>query len=154
AASTYAAVRAARQSQVLNEAYQRARGAIAEEEALESQYRLEPGRALIDQGIAAAAAFDAALGEVSRHQDQRETALATELLAAHARYRSAVDRLIAAVAAGDGAGARAIDEAEADPAFARIAARVEEAAGAHIADADRRLAEVERSSWVIATATP
>jgi diguanylate cyclase len=127
AATTNTAALHAAELTHLNDAYQRARLAVAAEERLAHEYRHQPGPELRAQFQQAARSLDAAVQYLHQHGDEADRDPIATLEADHRRYRQAVHRQFAAVEADDEPQVLALDE-EIEPLFERIAADVEEGA--------------------------
>jgi len=109
----------------MNDAYQRARFAVATEERLAHEYRHKPRpetRGGFDQ---AAGSLDAAVQFLQQHGDEADRDPIATLMADHRRYLQAVQRLFAAVDAGDQRRVLAIEAEESGPLFDTIEAQVE-----------------------------
>ena len=119
-----------------SDVYQQARFAVGQEESLERKYRLEPSPEVRHQYSLAVAALESSLERVTRGDvGPGDRAEARHLLAVHAQYLGSIDRMYAAVDAGDFEGALALDAQQVDPRFGVIASTVNAAAREH-----RRLA--------------
>jgi len=108
----------------LNDAYQRARFAVATEDGLAHEYRHKPGPELRARFAQAARSLNAAVQYLHQHGDAADRDPIVTLEADHRRYLQAVYRLFAAVDAGDQRRILALDE-EIEPLFERIEADVE-----------------------------
>ncbi len=144
----------ARHASELSDEYQQARYAVGAEESLERKYRLEPGIAIRASHREAAATLVAALERVGRDGEDPDRASAAEVLATHTRYLGAIDRMFAAVDAGDTARVNAIDGDEVDPLFGAIEARVDAAADARHAAALGQLDALTRTERLVFLLTP
>jgi diguanylate cyclase (GGDEF)-like protein len=94
----------------MNDAYQRARFAVATEELLEHRYRHEPGgqvRAGFEQAVRS---LDAAVRFLHEHGDEADRQPIATLAADHRRYVQAVYQQFAAVDAGDQRRVLALEE--------------------------------------------
>jgi diguanylate cyclase (GGDEF)-like protein len=132
----------------VSDAYAHARFAVGEEESLERKYRLEPSREVRANHDAAASELVAALQDAARSGTPADRVLTDRLLGLHRGYLGAIDRLFAAVDAGDTGRVAAIDSSQADPLFHAIETQVFDAAAAHrevAADALHGLRSTERS---------
>jgi diguanylate cyclase len=152
--STNRAARQADRLSRLSDAYQEARFAVAAEESLERKYRLEPGPEVRQRYQQAAAALLAALDGVRQGGDAKDRALVAKVEAEHARYLDGIDRMFAAVDAGDTKRVLAIDGAETEPAFAAIEAQVNAAADAHHEQALASLRALRNTEAMVLVATP
>jgi diguanylate cyclase (GGDEF)-like protein len=145
---TNQAARRVNVSTQLSDAYQRARVAVGEEESLERKYRLEPGREVLSNYEGAAQELEVALRDIARIGTPADRALAGRLLKVHDRYLQAIDRMFAAVDAGDTKRVLTVDADEVDPRFVAIEGQVSNAATTHRVVASRdlhRLGGVEHS---------
>jgi signal transduction histidine kinase/DNA-binding response OmpR family regulator len=138
----------------LSDKYEQARYAVGAEESLERKYRLEPSAEVRAKHRAAAADLFAALAYVRQTGDQTDRALVDQVIALHGRYLDALERMFAAVDAGDSERVLAIDNTEVDPSFGSIEEQVDRAANAHHEQAIERLAELEQTESLIFIATP
>jgi len=154
ALSTYRAGSAAKHSSELSDAFEQARFAVATEESLERKYRLEPGAEVRAGHRQAAASLLAALERARAGGDSAAVALVGDVLKMHDEYLLAIDRMFAAIDHGDTARANEIDEAEVDPRFDAMEARVVAAADAHHAAAVQRLDELADVQASVLVATP
>jgi len=137
----------------LSDVYERARFAVGEEESLERKYRLEPGREVRTKYEAAAGDLVRALREIRRAGVPADRALADDLLRTHTRYLGAIGRMFAAVDAGDTRRVLSIDARGVDPLFGAIEERVNAAAAAHHAAAERSLRALRATDQFVLTAT-
>jgi diguanylate cyclase (GGDEF)-like protein len=102
----------------------------------------------------AAVALRIALNFLERHANPHDVGDARQAGVDHQRYQAATGRLLAAVAAGDAARARAIDAREVQPNFAVLAERLAEGA---LDEQDRvatRLAALRRLGETLVVAAP
>ena len=155
--AAYSTNRSARQADRLSrlsDAYQQARFAVAAEESLERKYRLEPGPEVRQRYQQAAAALLAALEDVRQGGEQADRALEERLDAEHDRYLDAIERMFAAVDAGDTKRVLAIDENQVDPLFGSIEEQVNAAADAHHQAALAGLGALRRQETLVVAATP
>ena len=152
--STYQAGNAAKQFSELSDAFEQARFAVATEESLERKYRLEPSAKVRERHREAAAALSAALDRARRLGEAADGVLIGEVLAMHAEYLRAIEHMFAAIDAADTAAANQIDEAEVDPRFDAMEARVVAAADAHHVAAVRRLDDLADVQTSVLLATP
>ena len=154
AASTRRSARTASRSSVLAAAYNRAFNDVAAEESLERKYRLEPGSAVRDRHRHAGDDLQQALNDVYARGTSGDRALVTSLRSLHAGYVTAIERLFAAVDAGDPVIVLRIDNDEVDPAFGRISDLVQVATDEHARAAQQTLGQLHRvESAVFATTT-
>ena len=152
--STYRAGTAAKHSSELSDAFEQARFAVATEESLERKYRLEPAAEVRAGHRQAAVSLLAALARARVGGDSGDVALVGDVLAMHDEYLLAIDRMFAAIDAGDTARANEIDEAEVDPRFDAMEARVVAAADVHRTAAEQRLDELAYVQTSVLVATP
>jgi diguanylate cyclase (GGDEF)-like protein len=142
ALSTYRTATAAKRFSELSNAFEQARFAVAAEESLNRKYRLQPSAEVLGRHREAAASLLAALRRARELGEPADDALIGDVLAMHKEYLLAIDRMFAAVDAGDAAAGNEIDRTDVDPKFDEIEARVFAAADAHRAAAVRRLDEL------------
>jgi diguanylate cyclase len=152
--STNRAARQADRLSQLSDSYQQARFAVGAEESLERKYRLEPGAKVRAKFNGAAGSLLAALNEVQRRGDVQDQALVAQIEAQHARYLDGIQRMFAAVDAGDDKRVLAIDGGETEPAFAAIEAQVNTAADARHAQALVALRALRSTEAMVLVATP
>jgi diguanylate cyclase (GGDEF)-like protein/PAS domain S-box-containing protein len=152
--STYRAGNAVKQFDELSDAFEQARFAVATEESLERKYRLEPSAKVREMHREAAAALSAALDRARRVGEAADGVLIGEVLAMHMEYLRAIEHMFAAIDAGDTTAANQIDEAEVDPRFDAMEARVDAAADARHVAAVRRLDDLADVQTSVLLATP
>ena len=152
--STNRAARQADRLSRLSDAYQQARFAVGAEESLERKYRLEPGTEVRARFQQAAASLRAALQEVRRRGDVQDQILVAQVEAEHARFLDGIQRMFAAVDAGDDKRVLAIDGAETEPAFTAIEAQVNTAADARHTQALAALRALRSTEAMVMVATP
>jgi diguanylate cyclase (GGDEF)-like protein len=155
--AAYSTNRAARQADHLSrlsDAYQQARFAVAAEESLERKYRLEPGPEVRQRYQRAVAALVAELDVVHERGNREDQALAEQVEADHGRYLDGIERMFAAVDAGDIKRVVAIDGGETEPAFEAIEARVNAAADARHNQALASLDALRSTETFVMVATP
>lgn len=121
---------AAQRAALLGDAFTDARYAVGAEESLERKYRLQPSEQVRALHRAAAAAMTEALSRAEALAGAKDAALIESVLTRHTHYLLAIERMFAAVDAGDTALVNRIDGAEVDPDFDAIEARVFAAAWA------------------------
>ena len=124
----FGASTAARHAILLGDAFEEARYAVGAEESLERKYRLEPGPEVRARHRQAADAMLAGLEHARRLVEPGERPRIDRVVAAHARYLHAIDRMFAAIDRNDAALARDLDEHETDPAFDQLESYVVTAA--------------------------
>ena len=152
--ATYQAGSAARHASDISDAYQRARYSIGAEESLERKYRIEPSLAVRRQHQEAAASVVKSMERVRTLNGQADGAPIDALLAKHAAYLVAIERMFAAIDAGNAALTNTIDETEADPAFDAIETVVDAAAFAHRHAAAQYLHELASIQRKVLIAAP
>ncbi len=111
-----AATRAADAS-VISDDFARAASAVAAEESLEREYRLEPSPAVRANFDAAAAEVFVALKRARVDGTQEEADQVKKVLALHQEYLAYVDQMFVAVDRGDAAEVLRIDVEEVEPSF-------------------------------------
>jgi diguanylate cyclase (GGDEF)-like protein len=151
--STYRAANAAKRSSELSDAFEQARFAVAAEESLNRKYRLQPSQEVLARHHEAAIALLAALEHARVVGDPADGLLISDVLATHKEYLLAIDRMFAAVDAGNIARANEMDRAEVDPQFDNMEARVFAASDAHHAAAVQRLDELAHVQTNVLAAT-
>jgi diguanylate cyclase (GGDEF)-like protein/PAS domain S-box-containing protein len=152
--STFQAGTQAKHASGLANAFEEARYAVGAEESLERKYRLEPSGAVRRLHSAVAETLIASLDRARSLGAPADQVLVQEVLARHGLYLAAVERMFAAIDAGDLDVVISIDNIEADPAFAEVERLVSAAAIDHNAQAEMflgRLANVQRGVLI---ATP
>ena len=140
--STNRAAHAAKRSSELSDAFEQARFNVAAEESLNRKYRLQPSAEVLGQHREAASSLLAALETAGRLGDSVDRALVSNLIAIHQEYQLAIDRMFAAVDAGDITRANELDRTDVDPKFDLMESRIFAAYGSHGAAAVRRLGEL------------
>ncbi len=126
-----AAARRADEAGRLSDDYEQAATAVATEESLEREYRLEPGPSVRAGFDAASASLLAALSRIRVHGHAEDARTADEVAVDHAAYRTAAARLFAAVDRRDTERVLRIEGNDVDPRFLAMRARVSEAAARH-----------------------
>jgi diguanylate cyclase (GGDEF)-like protein len=149
--SAYRTANDARRSNELSDAFAQARFAVAAEESLNRKYRLQPSAAVLGRHHEAAGLLSAALERARMAAEPADRVLIGDVLAMHKEYLLAINRMFAAVDAGDLPGANEIDRTEVDPRFDLMEARVFAAADAHHAAALQRLDELAYAQTNILT---
>lgn len=119
--ATTRAVNRATAARALSISYANVRYALAAEESLGREYRLEPRVGVARGEAAAAREFASVMETIARTSPPELAAEAHNVLKLHARYVGGVRRMFAAVDARDAARARHIDLAETNPLFSAIA---------------------------------
>jgi diguanylate cyclase (GGDEF)-like protein len=140
--STNRAAHAAKRFSELSDAFEQARFAVAAEESLNRKYRLQPSAEVLARHHEAAASLLAALENARRLGEPADRALISDVLAVHKEYLLAIDRMFAAVDAGDITRANELDRTDVDPKFDNMEARIFAAYDAHGAAAVQRLSEL------------
>ena len=140
--STSRTASAAKRFSELSDAFEQARFAVSAEESLNRKYRLQPSAEVLGRHRAAATSLLTALQRARVVGEPPDRILIGDVLAIHKEYLLAVDRMFAAVDAGDIARANEMDRTEVDPQFDNMEARVFTAADAHRAAAVQRLDEL------------
>lgn len=142
ALSTYRAGNAAKHFSELRDAFEQARFAVAAEESLNRKYRLEPSAEVRGRHHEAATSLLAALERARVVGEPADGVLISDVLAMHKEYLLAIDRMFAAVDAGDTTRANEMDRTEVDPRFDNMEARIFAASDAHHVAAVQRLDEL------------
>jgi diguanylate cyclase (GGDEF)-like protein/PAS domain S-box-containing protein len=140
--STNRAASAAKRSSELSDAFEQARFDVAAEESLNRKYRLQPSAEALGRHREAASSLLAALETARRLGDPADRALVSDLIAIHQEYQLAIDRMFAAVDAGDITRANELDRTDVDPKFDIMESRIFAAYGSDGAAAVRRLGEL------------
>jgi diguanylate cyclase (GGDEF)-like protein/PAS domain S-box-containing protein len=142
ALSTYRAGNAAKRFSELSDAFEQARFAVATEESLNRKYRLQPSAEVRGRHHEAATSLLAALERARVLGEPADGVLISDMLPMHKEYLLAVDRMFAAVDAGDTTRANGMDRTEVDPRFDNMEARIFAASDAHHVAAVQRLDEL------------
>ena len=146
---------AVKQATELSNLFDQARYAVVTEESLERKYRLEPGEGRAGQPRAPPVlAMVDALTRVAATAAPEEHRIIESILLLHRRYRSAIERMFAAVDANDTNAATAIDSAEVDPAFDDIEPQVVALSDHHRTLAADRLRALTSIQTTVMVATP
>jgi diguanylate cyclase (GGDEF)-like protein/PAS domain S-box-containing protein len=140
--STNRAANAAKRFSALSDAFEQARFDVAAEESLNRKYRLQPSAEVLGRHRAAASSLVAALERARGLGEPADRALISDMLAIHKEYLLAIDRMFAAVDAGDITRANELDRTDVDPKFDIIEARIFAAYSTHGAAAAQRLDEL------------
>jgi CHASE3 domain sensor protein len=122
--STNRAANAAKRSSELSDAFEQARFAVAAEESLNRKYRLQPSPEVLGKHREAAASLSAAMERAQGLGDPADRTLISDVLAIHKEYLLAIDRMFAAVDAGDITRANELDRTDVDPKFDVMEAQV------------------------------
>lgn len=153
AATTRAAASDVSRASRVSDAYVRAQYAIAQEQSLQSTYRLEPTAGILAQHAAAGDAFTTAIQQVRDEGTRRDRELVSELRPDHNQYTDATRRMFAAVDAGDTVTANHLEGADVDPIFSSIQQRVANAAIDHSRQAQEARGSFGRTVDVILALT-
>jgi diguanylate cyclase (GGDEF)-like protein len=140
--STNRAAHAAKRFSELSDSFEQARFAVAAEESLNRKYRLQPNAEVLARHQEAAASLLAALENARRLGEPADRTLISDVLAIHREYLLAIDRMFAAVDAGDSTRANDLDRTDVDPKFDDMEARIFAAYDTHGTAAVRRLNEL------------
>jgi diguanylate cyclase (GGDEF)-like protein/PAS domain S-box-containing protein len=154
ALENYHAGLASKQANEASDAYEQARYSVGAEESLERKYRLEPGQEIRDKHARAAADLVSWLGKARALEQGKNVTTIDGVLANHAAYLAAVDRMFAAVDANDTMRVNAIDAGEADPLFDAIEHEVSGNAVPHRLEAIRQLNRLADTQQLVLIATP
>jgi diguanylate cyclase (GGDEF)-like protein/PAS domain S-box-containing protein len=152
--ATYRAGNAAKRFSELSDAFDDARSALAAEESLERKYRLEPSPEVRAGHHEAANSLLAALGRARATAEPADGPLISDVLAMHEEYLLAIDRMFAAIDAGDAIRANEIDGTEVDPRFDAMEVRIVAACDTHRAQGVQRLDELTNIQSSVLAATP
>jgi diguanylate cyclase len=152
--STDRAARQAIRLSNLSVAYQDARFAVALEESLERKYRLEPSPEVRARFERAADSLLAAMQVVDDQGDAGDRALVGQIESLHGQFVATMERLFAAVDAGDTELVLVIDGEQADPIFDAIEAQVNDAAAARQEQALAGLLALRQTNATVLAATP
>jgi diguanylate cyclase (GGDEF)-like protein/PAS domain S-box-containing protein len=126
----------------LSDAFEQARFAVATEESLNRKYRLQPSAEVRGRHQEAATSLLAALERARVVGDPADGVLISDVLAMHKEYLLAIDRMFAAVDAGDTTRANEMDRIEVDPRFDNMEVRIFAASETHHVAAVQRLDEL------------
>ena len=154
AVTSQAAGNAVRTASAVDDAYERALTAVADEESLERKYRLEPSQDVRSRYLASAAALESALEAARAAGTASDARLEANVLGLHSTYLLAIERMFAAADAGDTARVLQIDGAEVDPLFAQIEELVTAAASRHHDAVAAELDNLGRTDTFMLAATP
>ncbi len=138
----------------LSNAFEEVRYSVSSEESLERKYRLQPSQQVRTRHQVAAAALVASLTKGEMIDTPADRLLIDDVLARHTKYLQAIDRMFAAVDAGDTAAVEAIDVNEADPVFDSVEASVDAEARRHSVEAADHLADLAVIQMRALIATP
>jgi len=140
--STNRSAQAAKRSNQLSDAFDQARFELAAEESLNRKYRLQPSAEVLDRHHEAAASMLSALDTARQLGEPADRALISDVLAIHKEYLLAIDRMFAAVDAGNIIRANELDRTDVDPKFDDMEARIFAASDTHDGAAVQRLSEL------------
>jgi diguanylate cyclase len=146
--ATSQAARAARESSL----FDRARFAVANEEALERGYQVAPATALRSQFTATAAGLVSLLHEIRATGSPSDRAVADSVLAEQARYHTLAEQMFAQVDAGDAARTLALSE-ESLPRIHVIESLIYDAAETSSGHAQRALARLRQDESSVLAGT-
>jgi diguanylate cyclase (GGDEF)-like protein len=132
-------------SRALADAYAAANRAVAEQESLELEYRLERSVEVRARHAAAGSDLNTALSNVQRIGDDEDRALVQRLRALLDTYNYHVLEVFAAIDNGDAVLAGQIDHDEVDPVFDNISGQVQQAADQHTATAGRAVTDLRQT---------
>ncbi|MFL5590724.1 MAG: EAL domain-containing protein [Ktedonobacteraceae bacterium] len=137
----------------ITDLYQQAQYLIKTQESLEWQYQVQPTAEVRTQFRATAAQLITTFQLVSRVGNASDRARAEKLITKEKRYVLAVNRLFAAIEAGDRKQAQLIDETEVDPAYQPMTQQVETAVNQHSGQATQDLARLNQTQHLIILST-
>jgi diguanylate cyclase (GGDEF)-like protein len=149
-----ASTRQATAASALSDHYFDARSAVSLQRLSEVEYRLEPSPGVRATYNADSTDLIAALALVSRDGTASDKVIVQQVLASHARYVAADNRLFAAVDRRDYVAAEQIDAQDANPLVTQIRATLDTAAEEHLQRTLTALANLRRLQTFTATATP
>jgi diguanylate cyclase (GGDEF)-like protein len=138
----------------LSDDYSAASSAVADEEALEQQYRLTPARAVWTDFNAASAKLVQAMTQVRADGGPADWRLSPAVLADHGTYLGAVIRLFDAVDQHRPVKVAYLDHKQADPAYASVELAVDTAADLHHRASLAQLAHLQHLQKVTSRLTP
>jgi diguanylate cyclase (GGDEF)-like protein/PAS domain S-box-containing protein len=154
ALTTYLAGSGAKHASEVSDAFEQARYSVGAEESLERKYRIEPSPEVRRRHQAAATSLGDSLAQARALNRGSDGSLIDEVLATHVVYLAAIQRMFATIDADDPALTNAIDENEADPAFAKIERLVGDAAAARRDEAAQHLGNLAAIPTKFLIATP
>ncbi|MDX6367173.1 MAG: hypothetical protein QOK30_2249, partial [Nocardioidaceae bacterium] len=138
----------------LSDDYSAASSAVADEEALEQQYRLTPARAVWTDFNAASAKLVQAMTQVRADGGPADWRLSPAVLGDHGTYLGAVIRLFDAVDQHRPVKVAYLDHKQADPAYASVELAVDTAADLHHRASLAQLAHLQHLQKVTSRLTP
>jgi diguanylate cyclase (GGDEF)-like protein/putative nucleotidyltransferase with HDIG domain len=138
-----------RRSNALSDAFQQARFAVAREETLEHQYRLQPDPHTQERLLAEARSLRRALARVQASGGTADRTLAAAALARNDDVLRAFASVVHAIEQGRLDRVDAIEAAQVSPAFTAMERSVDRAAGTHRARATQSLASSQRSDTIV-----
>ncbi len=153
AAITFDVISQTTRSVHITDLYQQAQYLIKTQESLEWQYQVQPTADVRTQFRATAAQMITTLQLVSRDGNASDRARAEGLNTKEKRYVLAVNRMFAAIDAGDRKQAQLIDEAEVDPVYQPMTQQVETAVNQHSGQATQDLASLNQTQRLIILST-
>jgi diguanylate cyclase (GGDEF)-like protein len=151
--STNRAASAAKRFSALSDAFEQARFAVAAEESLNRKYRLQPSAEVLARHHKAGAALLAAMERARELGEPTDRVLISDVLALHKEYLLAIDRMFAAIDAGDITRANELDRIDVDPKFDIMEARVFAASDTHHTAAVQHLDELAYVQTSVLAAT-
>jgi PAS domain-containing protein len=140
--STHRAASVAKRFSELSDAFEQARFAVAAEKSLNRKYRLQPSAEVLDWHHEAASSLLAAMERARELDEPADRVMIGDALAIHKEYLLAIDRMFAAIDAGDITRANELDRTDVDPKFDTMETWIFAAYNAHGAAAVRRLDEL------------
>ncbi len=151
--TTHRSTQQVRHSTTLSDAYSHARNELLQEELLVRDYRLAPDPALIDHMPRTSRALRSALTVVERVGTDADRALATRVLEENVAALAAVQRMVAAVDAGDANRSALIDERTLRPAFGSMLGLVDSATLTHRSTALASLQLTQTTETIVLAVT-
>jgi diguanylate cyclase (GGDEF)-like protein/PAS domain S-box-containing protein len=152
--TTYLSGYAAKHANEVSDAFEQARFHVGAEESLERKYRVEPSPQVRQLHQAAAASLVGWLQQARVLDPAADGALIDEVFAKHTVYLLAIQRMFAAIDAGNPALTNEIDATEADPAFDAIETIVDHAATVRRDEAMQHLRDLAGVQTRVLIATP
>ena len=154
ALASYQAGATARHATELSQAFDAARYAVGAEESLERKYRVEPGPEVREMHRNAAIHVAQALRQANEVGGPAVNGLIARVAAKQAAYLDAIERMFAAIDAGNVPLTVRIDHDESDPAFDEISALVLTAATTSRNESADALANLAKLQVRLLVATP
>jgi diguanylate cyclase (GGDEF)-like protein len=137
----------------ITDLYQQARYLISAENALEWQYHVEPRVDVRTQFRATVTQLITTLQLVARDGTASDQARGEQLITKEKRYALAVNRLFAAIDAGETKQAQLIDATEVDPVDEPMTQMVQTAANEHSVQSAQDLARLNQTQYLIMLST-